>query len=92
VASKDRRHFFVTGHSEYDPLTLKAEYERDLAKGLAIDPPKNYFPKDDPRQEPLVRWRGHAHLLYTNWLNYYVYQKTPYDIGKIPQTGTQSNF
>jgi homoserine O-succinyltransferase len=92
VASKDRRHFYITGHSEYDPLTLRAEYERDLGKGLAIKPPCNYFPDDDPSQPPQVRWRGHAHMLFANWLNYYVYQATPYEIGRIPERGTHSAF
>lgn len=80
VASKDGKHIFVTGHPEYDPLTLKAEYDRDIQKGLNIDLPKNYFPNDDPTQFPLTRWRAHANLLYSNWLNYYVYQETPYDL------------
>ena len=78
VASKDLRRIFVTGHSEYDPLTLKAEYERDLAKGLDINIPRNYFLNDDPMQEPIVKWRSHACLLFSNWLNYCVYQVTPY--------------
>jgi homoserine O-succinyltransferase len=84
VVSRDRRHIFVTGHSEYDPLTLEGEYVRDVRKGLPIQVPKNYFPDDDPKKEPVVRWRGHASLLYSNWLNYYVYQQTPYDLGQIP--------
>jgi homoserine O-succinyltransferase len=79
--SADRRHIFVTGHSEYDPFTLRDEYQRDLAKQLPIAIPANYFPGDDPAREPLVRWRGHANLLYSNWLNYYVYQQTPFDLG-----------
>lgn len=83
VASKDGRQIFVTGHSEYDPLTLKAEYDRDIAKGMDIAIPKNYYPGDDPSQDPVVRWRGHANLLFSNWSNYYVYQETPYDLGKI---------
>lgn len=83
VAAKDGRQIFVTGHSEYDPLTLKAEYDRDVAKGLDIKIPSNYFPDDDPAKAPLVRWRGHANLLFSNWLNYYVYQETPYDLGEI---------
>lgn len=78
IASKDRRQIFVTGHSEYDPLTLKAEYERDIKKGLPIKIPKDYFPNDDPDNDPIVRWRGHSNLLFSNWLNYYVYQETPY--------------
>ena len=84
VASKDRRHLFITGHSEYDPLTLKGEYDRDVDRGLPINIPRNYYPSDDPRLEPTVRWRGHANLLYSNWLNYHVYQVTPYNIDKIP--------
>jgi homoserine O-succinyltransferase len=79
VASRDGSQVFVTGHLEYDPLTLKEEYERDLRKGLPIKPPVNYFPADDHLQKPLVRWRSHANLLYMNWLNYYVYQETPYN-------------
>lgn len=75
AASRDHRQIYVTGHSEYDPLTLKAEYDRDLQKGLPIGVPRNYFPGDDPTQPPEVRWRGHAHLLYANWLNYCVYQE-----------------
>ena len=92
VASRDGREIYVTGHSEYDPLTLKSEYERDVSKGLPINVPKNYFPEDDPRREPLVRWRGDATLLDANWLNYYVYQVTPYDESQIPQGGTLSEF
>lgn len=84
VASADRRHIFVLGHSEYDPLTLRDEYVRDVRNGVPIRVPENYFPDDDPAREPLVRWRGHAHLLYANWLNYYVYQQTPYDLAQIP--------
>jgi len=84
VVSADRRHVFVTGHSEYDPLTLEAEYVRDLKKGLPIKVPRNYFPDDDPKREPVVRWRGHANMLYANWLNYCVYQQTPYDLERIP--------
>lgn len=83
VATKDGRQVFVTGHSEYDPLTLKAEYDRDIAKGMEIDVPRNYFANDDPSKPPLVKWRGHANLLFANWLNYYVYQETPYDIKDI---------
>jgi homoserine O-succinyltransferase len=83
VASKDGRHIFATGHAEYDPLTLKAEYDRDIEKGLAIEVPKNYFANNDPKCDPIVMWRGHGNLLYLNWLNYYVYQETPYDLSKI---------
>lgn len=78
VASQGRRQFYITGHSEYDPHTLKSEYDRDNGKGLDIAVPRNYYPKDDPTQEPIVQWRGHAHLLFSNWLNYYVYQVTPF--------------
>lgn len=81
AASKDGRQIFVTGHAEYDPLTLKYEYDRDQAKGLDIDIPKNYFPNDNPALAPLSTWRAHANLLFSNWLNYYVYQQTPYDLG-----------
>jgi homoserine O-succinyltransferase len=84
VSSKDGRHLFITGHSEYDPLTLKGEYDRDAHKGLPSQVPNNYYPRNDPAQTPDVRWRGHANLLYANWLNYYVYQITPYDINQIP--------
>jgi homoserine O-succinyltransferase/O-acetyltransferase len=83
VISKDGKRIFVTGHSEYDAYTLRTEYLRDVNKGLAIDVPKHYFPNDDPSQEPVVNWRSHASLLYTNWLNYYVYQRTPYNIEDI---------
>lgn len=80
VSSKDGRLIFVTGHSEYDDNSLKSEYDRDVAKGLDISIPRNYYPDDDPSQTPLVKWRGHANLLFTNWLNYHVYQETPYDL------------
>lgn len=79
VASRDGRQIFVTGHSEYDPETLKLEYERDVARGLDIDIPKNYFPDDDPKKQPRSCWRAHGNLLFSNWLNYYVYQETPYE-------------
>ncbi len=78
ISDKENRNFFVTGHSEYDRDTLKGEYERDLAKGMAIQQPYRYFPSNDPSQTPPYVWRGHAHLLYANWLNYFVYQRTPY--------------
>jgi homoserine O-succinyltransferase len=92
LGTKDGRHIFATGHSEYDPFTLKAEYDRDVSKGLPIHVPKNYYPNDDPTQTPHVRWRGHANLLYVNWLNYYVYQVTPYDPNQIPTGSTRSDF
>lgn len=92
VASQDGRRVYVTGHSEYDPFTLRKEYERDLSKGLPIQVPRNYYPEDDPSREPLVRWRGHANLLFSNWLNYHVYQETPYDVQRIPWNGTHSSF
>ena len=92
VASRDGRHTFVTGHSEYDPLTLKGEYDRDLGKGLPIRIPANYFPGDDPSQPPLVRWRGHSNLLFSNWLNYFVYQLVPYNIREIPAHPTDKDF
>lgn len=83
VASRNRRLFFITGHSEYDYNTLDAEYKRDIAKGLDIAVPYNYYPDDDPSRTPLNVWRGHAHLLFSNWLNYFVYQQTPYDVNEI---------
>jgi homoserine O-succinyltransferase len=83
LATKNGRQVFVTGHSEYDPLTLKTEYDRDVNKGAKIHIPINYFPDNDPTQEPLVKWRGHANLLFSNWLNYYVYQETPYDLNEL---------
>lgn len=83
VLTHDGRQIFVTGHSEYDPSTLKDEYERDKKKGLDIDIPKNYFHNDDPAQRPKIRWKSHANLLFYNWLNYYVYQMTPYNINDI---------
>ena len=83
MSTENGRQIFVTGHPEYDKYTLDAEYKRDVGKGLPIAVPKNYYPNDDPEQPPLFRWRAHAHLLYENWLNYYVYQNTPYDLGAI---------
>jgi len=80
VGTHDGRQIFVTGHSEYDPLTLKREYDRDVAAGLPIVVPVNYYPGNDPTRAPVVSWRSHAHLLFANWINYYVYQETPYDI------------
>lgn len=83
AASKNFRQVYVTGHPEYDAETLKLEYERDINKGLNPDKPVNYFPGDDETGAPVNTWRSHAHLLYSNWLNYYVYQITPYDIEEI---------
>ena len=83
VATKGGKQIFITGHSEYDPLTLESEYLRDKNQGLPISVPKNYYPGDDDTKEPIVRWRGHANLLFSNWLNYFVYQTTPYDIMSI---------
>lgn len=88
VMNKEGREIFVTGHSEYDPETLKNEYLRDKNQGLPIDVPENYFPNDDDTKPPMVRWRGHANLLFSNWLNYFVYQTTPYDIMSIGQDST----
>jgi homoserine O-succinyltransferase len=81
VASRDGKQIFVTGHSEYDPTSLKYEYDRDIAKGMHVDFPRNYFPGDNPDRMPRSTWRAHANLLFSNWLNYYVYQQTPYDLG-----------
>jgi homoserine O-succinyltransferase len=83
VMGRNGREFFITGHSEYSATTLDDEYKRDLAKGLPIDMPKNYYRENNPANEPLVRWRSHANLLFTNWLNYFVYQETPYDLSSI---------
>lgn len=83
IEAKSGRQIFVSGHSEYDPLTLKSEYDRDIAKCLDIKVPKNYYPQDDPTKHPLVKWRSHANLLFSNWLNYYVYQETPFNLHEI---------
>lgn len=83
VMARDGREIFVTGHSEYAPDTLDTEYKRDLGKGLPIQPPVNYYKDNDPNQEIIVRWRSTANLFFSNWLNYYVYQKTPFDINEI---------
>ena len=83
--SRDGRRFFIMGHPEYDRNTLRDEYNRDVRKGLPIEVPKNYFPDDDPTQRPLLQWRSHANNLYCNWINYYVYQATPYDLNEISE-------
>jgi homoserine O-succinyltransferase len=80
ATAQNGRQIFVTGHSEYDPETLKGEYDRDVSQGKPINVPINYYPNDDPNQPPVVRWRGHANLLFSNWLNYYVYQETPFEL------------
>ena len=88
VMNKEGRQIFVTGHSEYDPDTLEREYLRDKYLGLPIKVPKNYYPGDDDSKAPIVRWRGHGNLLYSNWLNYFVYQTTPYDIMSVGRDST----
>ena len=85
ISTKNGKQIFVTGHSEYDADTLKNEYLRDLWQGKPITIPENYFPENDPTMPPIVSWRGHAHLLFSNWLNYFVYQSTPYDIKKVEE-------
>ena len=85
VANLTANQFFITGHAEYDPLTLKGEYDRDKAAGLDVSVPCNYYPGDDPSRPPVVRWRSVANLLFANWLNYYVYQETPYELDRISQ-------
>ena len=85
ISSKNGRQIFITGHSEYDRGTLEREYLRDKNAGLPISVPKNYYPDDDDTKEPIVSWRSHANLLYSNWLNYFVYQTTPYDIKKVSE-------
>ena len=89
VKSPESKQVFLMGHAEYDPDTLKKEYLRDVAAGVDIQLPENYFPENDPSQPPIVRWRSCAHLLYANWLNYCVYQTTPYDISEIKE-GTRT--
>jgi len=81
--TKGGRQVYVMGHSEYDPFTLKAEYDRDVAAGKPIEIPRNYYPDNDPSKTPVVSWRGHANLLFSNWLNYFVYQETPYNLDEI---------
>ena len=88
IMNKEGRQIFVTGHSEYDPDTLEREYLRDKYLGLPVQVPKNYYPDDDDSKAPIVRWRGHGNLLYSNWLNYFVYQTTPYDIMTVGQDST----
>ncbi len=80
VSTEGGRQFFIMGHAEYDALTLDAEYRRDIGSGIEIDVPENYYPDDNPENAPVVNWRSHGNLLYTNWLNYFVYQSTPYDL------------
>ena len=87
--NKEGRQIFVIGHAEYDADTLEKEYLRDKAQGLPIHVPANYYPNDDDTQRPVVRWRGHAHLLFSNWLNYFVYQTTPYDIMAVGVESTR---
>ena len=89
IMNKEGRQIFVTGHSEYDPDTLEREYLRDKNQGLPIHVPVNYYPGDDDSKPPIVRWRGHGNLLYSNWLNYFVYQTTPYDIMAVGQESTR---
>ena len=90
VSTKNGRQIFITGHSEYDPRTLEKEYLRDKNLGLPISVPKNYYPNDDDTCEPMVKWRSHANLLYSNWLNYFVYQTTPYDVKEVRSTDEES--
>ncbi|MBE6738988.1 MAG: homoserine O-succinyltransferase [Ruminococcaceae bacterium] len=86
ILTENGKQVFITGHSEYDANTLNDEYVRDLQRGDKIDVPENYYPSDDPKESPQVKWRSHAHLLYSNWLNYFVYQTTPYDIDEIKKS------
>lgn len=83
VSARKGRQIFVTGHPEYDPLTLKSEYMRDIANGLHIDIPENYFPGNNVERTPIVKWRSHSNLLFINWLNYYVYQEVPFNLDEI---------
>ena len=89
VMNREGHQIFITGHAEYDPLTLETEYLRDKNLGKPIHVPENYYPNDDDSKEPIVRWRGHANLLFSNWLNYFVYQTTPYDIMNVGTESTQ---
>ena len=88
VMNKEGHQIFITGHAEYDPRTLETEYLRDKNQGKPISVPENYYPDDDDTKEPIVRWRGHANLLFSNWLNYFVYQTTPYDIMNVGKEST----
>ena len=83
VRNRQERQFFMMGHPEYDARTLENEYLRDVNAGKPIEVPVNYYPDDDPSRPPMVTWRGHANLLYSNWLNYFVYQTTPYDVTRV---------
>lgn len=83
VANRNGRQFFLTGHFEYDRTTLAKEYARDVKKGLPVKIPENYFRGDDPGKSPIMKWRSHASLLFSNWLNYFVYQRTPYDLSNL---------
>lgn len=87
VSSRGGREFYFTGHSEYSPYTLHDEYVRDIEKGMKMNVPSNYYKDDNPKNEPIVKWRGHGNLLFNNWLNYFVYQKTPFDIKQIKGLG-----
>lgn len=87
MSTRGGREFYLTGHSEYSPLTLHNEYVRDVTKGLAIEIPRNYYADDDPAKQPVVRWAGHANLLFNNWLNYYVYQETPFNVENVQYLG-----
>lgn len=89
LSTESGRQIFVIGHPEYDKYTLDAEYRRDVAAGREIHVPVNYYSDDDPSRDPLFRWRAHGYLLYTNWLNYYVYQNTPYDLGNLEALGSR---
>ncbi len=89
IANKNGRQFFCTGHAEYDRYTLAGEYTRDVGRGLNPAVPENYFPNDDPELQPEMTWRAHANLLFGNWLNYYVYQQTPYDLGELIRAGEE---
>jgi homoserine O-succinyltransferase len=87
LSSRGGREFYLTGHSEYNPFTLHEEYTRDVEKGADIQIPQNYYRNDDPSQDPVVRWTSHANLLFNNWLNYFVYQETPFDLRDLPKMG-----